>query len=496
MATSVGRPANAAERLLESGLARTPGKAALIFDGSVTNYEQLARQAMAFGNLIKTKGIVPGDRVAILLPDCPAFVQTFLGAMLAGAVPVPMSPAAPREQLEFILGDSGARALVVEQGRTAISPFSGFTIQCGLAGVDARLDGSGFSPHVPAHDDLAFMLYTSGSTGKPKGVPHRHADLGVPLEAWGRPVLGITSDDVLLSASKLSFSYGLQMQLAVGLAAGATIVLHSGLSDGDSLLALMTEVRPTIFCAVPSVYALLTRTLFEPCDLSPLRLCVSSGEAMPAALHEAWRGLTGLEVVEGFGSTETFTTCMSNRSGHNRPGTMGTPVPGFDARIVDEQGREVAPGAEGRLQIRGPGIMLYYWNRPDSTAKSLLLGGWLDTGDRCVRASDGYRHLGRSDDLIRSGGQWVSPFPVEICLREHPAVADCAVAACRIQGLEYPGAFVVLRSQHPPHAELAGELRRHMAGRLPRHMCPVRVAFVEELPRTVTGKVQRHRLRQ
>lgn len=487
---------NATELLLQSGLTRSPDKAALVFGSAAISYAQLADRTRAFGGLLRAKGIAPGDRVAIMLPDCPSLVQAFLGTMLAGAVPVLVSAVAPEEQLEFILADSGAHALVVEQGRKVGAQATALSVPCSLDGFDAAPDPSCFAPYVPAQDDLAFMLYTSGSTGRPKGVPHRHADVAVPFESWGRPVLGVGPDDVILSASKLSFAYGLQGQIGVGLAAGATIVLNPGPTEGEALLRLMSEARPTVFYAVPSVYALLARTMAGPRSLSPLRLCISAGEAMPVVLHETWRGLTGLEIIDGFGSTETFTVCMSNRPGHGKPGSIGEPVPGFRARLVDDQSCDVAPGEEGRLLVHGPSVAPFYWNRPESTAKAMLSDGWLDTGDRCVRTADGYRHLGRSDDLIRSGGQWVSPLPVEACLREHPAVADCAVAACRIQGLESPGAFVVLRPQHAPHAGLSGELRRHVADRLPRHMCPVRVVFMEELPRTATGKVQRHKLRQ
>ncbi|ADU64227.1 MAG: AMP-binding protein [Pseudodesulfovibrio sp.] len=487
---------NAAARMLGHTSDRFPEKTALVFRDRVTPYADLNRNARAFATLLQARGIKPSDRVALLLPDSPAFVTAFFGALLLGAVPVPIGMALRDEDKTFILNDSGAKLLVTDDATARTRDTD--EIQCDLdISLDHALSEPSHTPYEPSPDDLACLLYTSGSTGRPKGVPHSHADLLVPAATLGPAVFGDVSSDILLSASKLSFSYGLMAQLCLGLAGGATIILHPEPPDAALLPQLILRRRPTVFFAVPAVYDMLLRTLDTHTDLSFMRICISSGEALPPPLHEAWAQRTGLAITELLGSTETLTSFMATQPGRDTPGTLGRPVEGFAIRTVDTAGNktgdETGKGTHGALQVRGPGIARAYWNRPEQSTATMLADGWLETGDLCIRKNGELVLVGRTDDLFRSGGQWVAPLQVEECLMRHPAIQACAVAPCHVRGMAYPCAFVVLSgSQQPPSS---GELIRFAKKRLPRHMCPVQIVFTNALPRTATGKIQRHKLK-
>jgi benzoate-CoA ligase len=367
-------------------------------------------------------------------------------------------------------------------------------IQCDLdISHDHALSEPSHTPYEPSPDDLAYLLYTSGSTGRPKGVPHTHADVLVPTATLGPAVFGDVSSDILLSASKLSFSYGLMAQICLGLGGGATIVLHPEPPDAKLLPQLILRRRPTVFFAVPAVYDMLLRTLDTHTDLSFMRVCISSGEALPPPLHEAWAQRTGLAITELLGSTETLTPFMATQPGRDTPGTLGRPVEGFAIRTVDTDGNETGSETGGILQVRGPGIARAYWNRPEQSKATMLTDGWLETGDLCIRKNRELVIAGRTDDLFRSGGQWVAPLQVEGGLMQHPAIQECAVAPRRVRGMAYPCAFVVLSDSHQPPS--SGELIRFAKKRLPRHMCPVQIVFMDTLPRTATGKIQRHKLK-
>jgi benzoate-CoA ligase len=350
------------------------------------------------------------------------------------------------------------------------------------------------------------MLYSSGSTGRPKGVPHAAADFLGPAAPWGTEILGVTADDVLFSASKMSFAYGLMSSLTLPLFFGATGVLFPGKPGPYELFECIARHRPSLFFCVPTLYSMMLRAL-EPgapgCDLSSLRLCYSAGEALPAGLCREWKLQTGVEILDGIGSTEAFNLFLSNRPGSVRCGTSGEALPGFEARLVsdggDGQSPEVPDGTPGNLLIRGPGLSRAYWERPDKTAETMLPGGWLATGDVYVREEGVYTHQGRSDDMMKVGAHWVSPVQVENALRLHPAVAECAVAGLRVEGLLRPCAHVVLKEnaqeQGQARAQLGAEILHSARALLPLYMCPVRVQFHNDLPKTPTGKIQRFRLR-
>lgn len=477
-----------------------PSATALHFEGLALCRGELAALIRGFAAGLAAQGVGPGERVAIRLPDSPAFLQAFLGANLAGAVPVPLAPQLSPQEQAAILEDSGARLLAAAPG----SPTDGLPVPdvlpCPLAGQEpARAPACPPAEADPARP--AFLLYTSGSTGRPKGVVRSHGDLFIAARAFGDHLLGPDAasgglSDTVLCASKMSFSYGLQVQCACALARGAALVLDPRPTDPARLLDLMAGHRVTAFFAVPAVYALLLRETGDFGPLAALRLCHASGEALPVAIFSAWKRHTGLEICEGLGATESFTTFLTTTPGNAAPGSLGRPAPGFRVALVDEQGAPVPPGTPGRMRVHGPGMTTGYWNRPEETARALDAHGWLETTDLCVEDGQGFRHVGRLDDSIKSGGEWISPLPVEECLRAHPEVLDCAVTACTVLGLEHPMAHVVARSAEAAGPELALRLREHAQARLPRSMCPVRVAFHASLPRTVTGKLLRRALRE
>jgi benzoate-CoA ligase len=340
------------------------------------------------------------------------------------------------------------------------------------------------------------MLYSSGSTGKPKGVPHRHKSLLLPCDLVGKGVMGITGDDVIFSSSKLSFAYGLINSLAFPLRFGATAVLHPGKSDPHAILEIFGRRKPSIFFSVPTIYTQIILSCTDRELKLPMRLCCSAGEALPAALFEEWQRLTGMEILDGIGSTEMSYHFISNIPGHAVAGSAGQLAPGYRARLVDDDGDDVPAGIEGSLLVSGETMSPFYWNLPEKSAATMLPDGFLRTGDIFVERDGFYYYRGRRDDMIKVDARWVSPVTVEDALRSHPAVADCAVAAVSVGTLLRPGAFVVLTRGTEQTPGLVRELRTHTMARLPEYMCPVRYRFMEELPRTPTGKLQRCRLRE
>jgi benzoate-CoA ligase len=340
------------------------------------------------------------------------------------------------------------------------------------------------------------MLYSSGTTGRPKGVPHRHGSLLLPCEDVGRSILGITGEDVIFSTSKSSFAYGLVNSIAFPLYSGASAVLHMGKPDPSKVLDIIRLHGVSVLFSVPAVYRQIVLSASERHLHLPLRLCLSAGEVLPPPLLEGWRDMTGLEILDGMGATETAYHFFCNTPGAASPGSAGKLVAGYRAKVVDDDGAEVPPGTEGNLLIKGDTVAPCYWNLPGLTAEKFGPDGFYRTGDRCVEIDGLFFHRGRSDEMFRVDGQWVSPLAVEEALRGHPAVADCAVAAVAIGTLVRPMAFVVVKGGTEEGEKLVKELREHLKVSLPPYMCPVRFRFVKELPRTATGKLQRSRLKE
>lgn len=492
---------NLAARLLTPNLERHPDKIAYFCGDEAVSYQQLGDGVYYFASMLREQGIKRGDRVLIALLDSPVFVAAFLATTLIGAVAVAVSTSLSSELYNYMLTDCDARLVLVSPSVAAVSGFPIERTTCIVCGerLSGVLPGYPVTPVQPLPvqpDDLAYMLYTSGSTGTPKGVPHRHADLLEAAEQYAVQMLGMREDDTVFSASKLYFAYGLGNSLAFPLYTGATAVLHTGNPNPDQLLSLMAQHRPTLFFSVPTVYGQIIRNVSQDHLALPMRLCISAGEALPAAFFEEWQRLTGLELLDGIGSTELTHIFISNRQGSTAPGSAGQPVPGYEIRLVDDDGAMVPAGTAGHLLVRGPGAAPYYWNRPEKTAETMLADGFIRTGDVFLEQDCCYFHKGRSDDMLKAGGQWISPIQVEEVLRTHPSVADCAVAACRVGGLERPAAHLILQAGNAPGLPLEKELRKFMAARLPDYMCPQLYCFVDDLPRTPTGKVQRFQLKQ
>jgi benzoate-CoA ligase len=489
---------NAAWSLLNGAGAANPGKPAYYSGQSILTYGLLREQSLRFASCLDSLGINPGERVLLALPDTPAFVVAFLGSLVAGVCPVPVNSFLKPSDYSFLLEDSGAKSIFTVEGHAAASVATSDcpAILCGdngppsLGGVSCE-----FLPRQVNKNHQGFMLYSSGSTGRPKGVPHSHKDLLIPASTWGA-VLGLTQADVILSSSKLFFAYGLLASLALPLAAGATTVLFPGKPGPYDVYDLMQRHRPTAFFGVPTLYNVMIRA-FEPGmkDSVP-GLCYSAGEALPAVLHEEWARITGVEILDGIGSTEAFNVFISNRKGSSRAGSSGRIVPGYEARLVDDAGKDVSGSSKGHLLIRGESLSRGYWNRPDRTRETMLDGGWVRTGDVFTEQDGWFTHQGRSDDMLKSGGQWVSPVQVEEALLRHPAVAECAVAAKKMNGLDVICAFVVPAVGAKPDKGVELEWRRFLQETLPEHMCPARFECVPELPKTATGKVQRFVLRE
>lgn len=500
MSDQLSATANLAIALLAPNLAKHPGKTAYICNDEAVSYQQLADAACRFAALLQQSGIVAGDRVLLILPDSPVLVAAFLGAVLHGAIAVPVSTALTTDDYHYILQNSAASFLVSSAAVPAAVELASpklSSLSCGesLTGWLDQHPAVDLIAAAPASDALAFMLYTSGSTGKPKGVPHRHRALLVAAEQYGNKVLGITPDDLLFSASKLFFAYGLGNSLAFPLYHGVTAVLHPGKTPPDELLALIALHRPTLFFTVPTVYAQIILFTATPQLNLPMRLCISAGEGLPVAVFDEWLHLTGLTILDGVGTTELAHIFISNQPGRIQAGSAGQAVPGYQIRLVDDEGNQVPTGTPGHLQVRGDSTAPCYWNLPEKTAATMLPDGFIKTGDVFLEQEGFYYHRGRSDDMLKVGGQWISPVQVEEMLRSHPKVADCAVASCQVMGLMRPAAHLILKPGSTPDRGLERELRTFMAARLQDYMLPVRYFFVDDLPRTATGKVQRFKLK-
>ncbi|MCB2188798.1 MAG: benzoate-CoA ligase family protein [Deltaproteobacteria bacterium] len=477
------------------------GKTAVLCAGQSLTYAGLADQVARFAGLLHALGLRPGDSFAIALPDGPEFFFAFLGGLHYGAVPIPLGMQLTPKNYAAIFHDAQVAALITQSGSAAAQAWAGADrplVGVNEPGFPARLaETSPWPAAPPPANGVHFLLYSSGTTGEPKGVPHSQGDMLACARRYAGLVLGLGPRDVVLSASKLHFAFGLGNSLIFPLYYGATALLNpggSGPAEVFALLDLIAEQRPTVFCAVPSVYALLLRSLESAAGLASLRLCVSAGEALPASLYQAWRQVTGLEILDGIGSTEALHIYISNRPGAAAPGVTGRPVPGYEVRLVGEDGELREDGEPGRLHLRGESLAAGYWNRPDLTAASMREGGWFDTGDMFIRQDGAFRYQGRQDDLFKVGGNWVAPLAVEEVLREHPAVLECAVTAGRFAGLAAPVAHVVPAAGQGGETGLVLELRAFLQTRLPPHMCPVRYVFRRDLPRTQTGKINRAQL--
>lgn len=474
-------------------------------------YQQLFERVNRAGNALKKLGVRPEERVALVLVDTPDFAYSFFGAIKIGAVPVPLNTLLKPAEYQYMLNDSRARVAIVSE---ALMPQIRAIPEAELhylekivvsgAGTESlskllEQSSSQLEAEATSKDDAAFWLYSSGSTGFPKGCVHLQHDMVVCAESYAKAVLGISERDRFFSVAKLFFAYGLGNALYFPLAVGATSILWAGPPAPASVYNVVERYKPTLFFSVPSNYAALLAHKQEgkDFDLSSVRYAVSAGEALPAALYERFKQRFGVEILDAIGSTEALHMFIANRPGAVRPGSSGQILPGYEARIVDERDQPVADGEIGNLLIRGDSVCAAYWNQHEKT-KETIQGHWLRTGDKYYRDSDGYYwYAGRSDDMLKVKGSWVSPIEIEGVLIQHPAVQEAAVIGRDNQDqLTRPAAFVVLRAGAEPAPNLARELQEFVGSKLAGFKRPEWIEFVAELPKTATGKIQRYKLRE
>jgi benzoate-CoA ligase len=500
------------DRNIDEGRA---AKTAIICGDQRLTYGDLFTRVNQFGNGLKKLGLRMEERVMLLLLDIPEFAISFFGAIKIGAVPVPVNTLLKSSDYKYLLNNSRARIAVVSlallplihsiprdellyletiivAGGEAVPGMPSFQEVIGDSSKDLE-------PARTRKDDAAFWLYSSGSTGPPKGCVHLQHDMVVSTERYAKAILKISEGDRFFSVAKLFFAYGLGNNLYFPLAVGGTSILLSGPPRPQNVFELIEEHRPTLFFSVPSNYVKLlahAAAAGREFDLSSIRHGVSAGEALPAAIFHQFKQRFGVEILDAIGSTEALHMVISNFSGEVRPGSSGKVIPGYDAKIVDDNDQPVAQGQIGSLLVSADSSFAYYWNEHEKT-KNTLVGPWLRTGDKYYQDEDGYFwYVGRSDDMMKVSGVWVSPNEIEYVLMEHPAVQEVAVVFREdADRLAKPAACVVLREGNAGSPQLARELQEFVIGRLPIFKRPHLVEFLPELPKTATGKIQRFKLR-
>ena len=504
---------NAVTWLLDRNVDEGRGKK-LAFTDTVSEltYGALQKQSYRVANMLRRLGVRREERVAMLMLDTVDFPSVFLGAIRAGVVPVPLNTLLTSDQYAYVLADCRARVLFISEALLPVVKDMVGRMQdldhVIVAGSDAHgykklsdeLAGeSDAFATAPTHaDEPAFWLYSSGSTGMPKGVRHLHSNLAATADTYARQVLGIREDDVCLSAAKLFFAYGLGNALTFPMSVGASTVLNSERPTPATMFALMNKYNPSIFFGVPTLFSsmLHDEALKHEGGGARLRICTSAGEALPESVGNAWKARFGVDILDGVGSTELLHIFLSNAPGDIKYGSSGRPVPGYEVRLVSEAGDDVADGEVGEMLVHAPSAGEGYWNQRHKS-RSTFEGYWTRTGDKYVRDGEGrYTFCGRSDDMFKVSGIWVSPFEVESALITHPAVLEAAVVPeADPEGLLKPKAFVVLRPGSDPE-HLHEALKEHVKQKIGPWKYPRWVEVVDALPKTATGKIQRFKLRE
>jgi acetyl-CoA synthetase len=503
-----------ASRILFDNLGAGRGeRTAVIGPGGRLTYAALCAEASRWGNGFRSLGLKRGDRILMLLDDTPAYPAAFFGAVRAGFVPLLINTLSPPDLLEFYLADSGAAVAVTDaeflakfdalgpdatQLRQMIvvngAPRPHATLRVHQADTWLAEFSSTLEECDTHRNEMAFWMYSSGSTGRPKGIVHLHHDMAYTNATYATHVLQLKADDVCFSVPKMFFAYGFGNSVTFPFSVGAGALLLPGQPKPEAIFAAISQYRPTVFFGLPTLYTALANAAgAAACDFSSLRLSLSAAEVLSAEVFNAWKILTGLEIVEGLGSTEVLHIYLSNGVERKKLGSAGLRVPGYEIELKDKDGRPVGDGEEGILWVRGDSNTPQYWNRADKTAETIREGGWIYTGDRFVRDADGfYFFRGRADDLIKISGQWVYPLEVELCLAGHPNVLECAVF-----GVELPDrrmtlkAAVVMKEGRFDPAGATRALQDYVKGKLVPYKYPREIQFLDELPKTGTGKIDR-----
>ncbi len=491
---------NVASDLLARNLKAGRGaKVAIHHAGGEVTYAELHELACGAAARFRELGVRREERVLIVAYDAPGWVAAFLGAGLIGAVPVPVNPLLQRsEDYDHYIEDALARVVVVDANteekvgaaarRAAEAPQ---VVRTDTIGKGAPVD-----PAPTRRDDMAFWLYSSGSTGKPKAVVHLQHDIPYTCVTYAEQVLGIKESDTTFSTTGLFHAYGFGNNLSFPYWVGGSTVLHAGRNTPATVLDTIEKRRPTLFFSAPTLYnAILNFDGSRGRNLSSIRHCVAAAESLPAEVWQRWKDAFGLTILDGVGSTEMLHIYCSNRLDEVRPGSSGKPVPGYDLKILDPEGRPAGAGEAGDLYVKGDSALALYWAQHEKSKRSIV-GEWFFTGDRYRVDADGfYWYEGRSDDMIKVSGLWVSPVEIEAALIQHPAVAESAVVGVTVDGFTRIKAFVIVKGDAAPGDALAAELQEHCKSRLQRFQYPHLIEFVPELPKTVTGKIQRYKLR-
>jgi acetyl-CoA synthetase len=506
-----------ASRILFDNLSRGGGeRLALVGPAGTRTYAELCAEASRWGHGFQSLGLQRGDRILMFCDDTPAYPAAFFGAVRAGFVPLLINTLTPPDLLQFYLSDSGASVAVVDaefssrfdavackdtQLRTLI-------VVNGVAGdhaVPNAVTAEQWLQRFPIslaeadthRNEMAFWMYSSGSTGRPKGIVHLQHDMAYSEAAFARNVLKLKPDDICFSVPKIFFAYGFGNSITFPFSAGAATLLLPGQPKPAAIFEAIERFRPTVFFGLPTLYTSLIKAEGAAgCDFSSLRMALSAAEVLSAEVFNGWKKLTAIEIVEGLGSTEVLHIYLSNRPEKKKLGAAGLRVPGYELELKDKDGRAVGDNEEGILWVRGDSNTPLYWNRPDKTAETVRDAGWIYTGDRFVRDSDGFHFFrGRADDLIKISGQWVYPLEVELCLAEHPDVRECAVFAVELPDRRMTlKAAVVMNSGGFDATEATKALQDYVKAKLLPYKYPREIKFLDELPKTGTGKIDRQAL--
>jgi benzoate-CoA ligase family protein len=465
------------------------------------------------GHGLASLGLKRGDRILMFLDDTPAYPAAFFGAVRAGFVPLLINTLTPPDLLQFYLSDSGATVAVADAEfcsrfdekackNTALHTLIVVNGAIGEHAAPTALVADNWLPGFPAdlaeadtgRNEMAFWMYSSGSTGRPKGIVHLQHDMAYSEAAFAQHVLKLKPDDICFSVPKIFFAYGFGNAITFPFSTGAATLLLPGQPKPAAIFEAIARFRPTVFFGLPTLYTSLTNADgAADADFSSLRMALSTAEVLSAEVANGWKRLTGIEIIEGLGSTEALHIYLSNRPDRKKPGAAGLRVPGYEVRLRDRDGREVGDNEEGILWVRGDSNTPLYWNRPDKTGETIRDGGWIYTADRFVRDSDGFHFFrGRADDLIKISGQWVYPLEVELCLAEHPQVRECAVFAAELPDRRMTlKAVVVMNNRAFDESDTTKMLQDFVKAKLVPYKYPREIKFIEELPKTGTGKIDR-----